>query len=53
VPWTVKATRVSGTKYKVTVTLKTGGSEGSVDFLINGTDKNGGRQSTTVSLPLR
>lgn len=52
-PWTVKATRVSGTKYKVTVTLKTGGSEGSVDFLINGTDKNGGRQSTTVSLPLR
>jgi len=52
-PWTATTKRVSGKKYKVTVTLKTGGTEGAVDFLINGIDKKGGRQSILVSLPLR
>ncbi|MGI8928968.1 MAG: FlgD immunoglobulin-like domain containing protein [Candidatus Limnocylindrales bacterium] len=52
-PWKVTAKHVSGKKYKVTLTLKTGGGEGKVDFLISGIDTKGGRQSTLVSLPLR
>jgi len=51
--WTVTAKRVSGKKYKVTVTLKSGATEGTVDFLISGLDTKGGRQSSLVSLPLR
>lgn len=51
--WTVTTKHVSGKKYKVTLTLKTGGAEGTVDFLISGKDSKGGRQSTLVSLPLR
>ncbi len=52
-PWTVTAKRVSGKKYRVTVTLKTGGPEGTVEFMISGNDSKGGTQSTSVSLPLR
>ena len=52
-PWTVNASHVSGTKYKVTLTLKSGGAAGTVDFRISGIDSKGGRQSSSVSLPLR
>ena len=51
-PWTVTANKVTGRKYKVTITLKTGGTEGTVEFLVNGTDKYGGKQSSSLSLPL-
>jgi hypothetical protein len=50
-PWTVTATRVSGLKYKVTVTLKQG-STGYVTFVAVGRDKNGGNQASSLSLPL-
>ena len=52
-PWTVTARQVSGKKYELTVTLKTGGPDGTVEFLISGIDIEGGSQSTTLSLPLR
>ncbi len=51
-PWSVTAKLVSGRTYKVTLTLKTGGPEGFADFLISGTDKNGGKQSSSLRLPL-
>ena len=44
---------IERTREEVTITLKTGGAEGTVDFLVNGTDKYGGKQSSSVSLPLR
>lgn len=51
--WTVATSHVSGKKYKVTLTLKTGGSDGTVEFVVRGVDTNGGHQSSAVSLPLR
>jgi flagellar hook assembly protein FlgD len=51
-PWTVTTKLVSGRKYKVTITLKTGADAGTVEFLVNGTDKNGGKQSSSLVLPL-
>ena len=48
----VTANKVTGRKYRVTITLKTGGTEGTVAFLVSGTDKYGGKQSSTLSLPL-
>jgi flagellar hook assembly protein FlgD len=51
-PWTVTANKVSGRKYKVTVTLKTGGAEGIAVFLVSGTDKYNGKQSSSLSVPL-
>jgi hypothetical protein len=52
-PWTVTASHVSGRKYKVTITLKVGGTEGTVAFLIRGIDSKGGAQSSALTLPLR
>lgn len=52
-PWTVTANRTSDKKYKVTVTLKSGGAEGTVQFHVSGVDWKGGHQSSSVSLPLR
>jgi len=51
-PWTVTANKVTGRKYKVTITLKTGGTEGTVEFLVSGTDKYGGKQSSSLRLPV-
>jgi flagellar hook assembly protein FlgD len=51
-PWSVTTNHVTGRKYKITVTLKTGGAEGLAVFQVNGTDKNGGKQSSSLSLPL-
>ncbi len=51
--WDAAATRVSDRKYKVTVTLDGGGDAGSLDLDVAGTDKNGGKQDTTLSLTLR
>jgi len=51
-PWTVTAKKVTGRKYKVTFTLKTDGTEGTVEFLVNGTDKYNGKQSSSLPLPL-
>jgi flagellar hook assembly protein FlgD len=52
-PWTVTAKNVTGRKYRVTITLRTGGAEGLVQFLVSGTDKYGGKQSSSLTLPLR
>jgi hypothetical protein len=53
VPWTVNTTQLSGRKYEATFTLKSGGPAGEVDFLVSGTDVDGQRQSSALSLPLR
>ena len=52
-PWTVTAKRISGKKYKVKITLKSGGGEGIVDFVVSGVDSKGGHQSSSLRLPLR
>jgi hypothetical protein len=51
--WHATATRVKGKKYKITLTLAAGGDAGSVTIDVEGVDKNGGRQDTEISLPLR
>ena len=51
-PWTVTANKVIGRKYRVTFTLKADGTAGSVEFLVSGTDKYGGKQSSSVALTL-
>jgi flagellar hook assembly protein FlgD len=50
--WTVTAKLVSGHKYKLTFTPKTGGDAGMVTFVINGTDSKGHKNSGSLSLPL-
>ncbi len=52
-PWSATATRVDGKRYKLTVTLPSGGDAGTLAVLIIGTDKEGGRNTGTASLPLR
>ncbi len=52
-PWTVATSRVSGKKYRVTLRLKTGGSDGTVEFVVMGVDTKGRHQSSALSLPLR
>ena len=51
--WTATATRVDGKKYKLTVTLLAAGEAGTLALEITGTDKEGGRNAGTASLPLR
>jgi flagellar hook assembly protein FlgD len=51
--WDAKATLIKGKKYKVTLTLAGGGDPGTVTIDVEGVDKNGGRQGTEISLPLR
>jgi flagellar hook assembly protein FlgD len=52
-PWDAMATRVSGKRYSVTLTLAAGGDAGTLDILVAGTDKYGGTQQSSLSLPLR
>jgi flagellar hook assembly protein FlgD len=51
--WDARAVHVSGNNYKVVLTLPAGGAAGSLDLDVAGTDKNGGKQDTTLTLPLR
>ncbi len=51
--WQVTASKVARKKYKVTLSLPTGGDAGTVELDVLGTDKYGGHQDTTLSLPLR
>ena len=51
--WDVSATHVSGSRYKVALTLQDGGTAGALDLDVAGTDKYGGTQDTTLSLTLR
>jgi hypothetical protein len=50
-PWTVIARHVRGKKYSAVVTLRPG-EAGTVAFIVSGTDRNGGWQSSWVSVPL-
>jgi flagellar hook assembly protein FlgD len=52
-PWTVSTTKVTSKKFKVTITLRTGGEEGALELYIKGKDKYGGINTGTFSLPLR
>jgi flagellar hook assembly protein FlgD len=52
-PYTVTMNHVSGRKYRVTVTLKSGGTAGTMELLVSGKDKNGQLQDTLHSLPIR
>jgi hypothetical protein len=51
--WKATATHVTGKKYKLTITLKSGGDAGTLRLVVAGTDKYGGSQQTSLSLPLR
>ena len=49
-PWTVTATHVNGRKYRINVSLSPSGQPGAVQLLVRATDKNGGTQSSLVSV---
>ncbi len=51
--WSVPMTKTAGLTYRATVTLKTGGSAGSVTFKVLARDANGVAQRTSVAIPLR
>ncbi|HEX2470438.1 MAG TPA: FlgD immunoglobulin-like domain containing protein [Candidatus Limnocylindrales bacterium] len=51
--WSVAMTRTSGLTYRATVTMKTGGSAGTVTFKIAALDANGVAQRSSVAIPLR
>jgi len=51
--WDATATHLSGSKYKVTLMLQSGGAAGALDLDIAGIDKHSGTQDTTLSLTLR
>jgi len=51
--YTATAKLVSGHKYKLTFTPKTGGTEGTVTFNITGTDRAGQKNTGTLTLPLQ
>ena len=52
IPWTVTAKLVSGRKYKLTFTPKTGTDAGMIAFAITGTDTKGHKNSGLLTLPL-
>ena len=52
-PFTVPTTKVAKKKWKATITLKSGGSAGTVELLVSGTDRDGGINEGTLSLTLR
>lgn len=52
-PYTVSTTKVARRKWKFTVTLKSGGDAGTLELLARGTDKYGGLNEGSFSLPLR
>lgn len=51
--WSVAMTRTSGLTYRATVTMKTGGSAGTVTLKIAALDANGVGQRSSVAIPLR
>ena len=51
-PWTVNAKLVSGHKYKLTFTPKTGTDPGMIAFAITGTDTKAHKNSGSLTLPL-
>jgi hypothetical protein len=51
--WKATATHVIRNKYKLTITLRSGGDAGTLRVVVAGTDKDGGSQQTGLSLPLR
>ena len=52
-PYTVRLEHVRGRKYRVTVTLKSGGAAGEMTLVVRGRDENGQSQETLHRLPLR
>ena len=51
--WSVAMRKTATLTYKATVTLKTGGSAGTVTFKVLGADTGGQKQRTYLRLPLR
>jgi flagellar hook assembly protein FlgD len=51
--YTVSLSKVATGKYRVTVTLRSGGSAGKMQLVVNGVDKNGQGQSYATTLPIR
>ena len=49
---TYTTTKVTSKKFKLTVKLASGGDAGTLELLISGTDKYGGKQQSTLTLPL-
>jgi flagellar hook assembly protein FlgD len=52
-PYWVTMNHVSGRKYQVTVTLRSGGTAGTMGLLVRGTDSNGKVQETSYSQSIR
>jgi flagellar hook assembly protein FlgD len=50
--WTVKMTKLSSGSYRATVTLKTGGSAGTLKISVQAKDAKGGLNKTYLKLPL-
>jgi flagellar hook assembly protein FlgD len=50
--WTVKMTKLSSGSYRATVTLKTGGSAGTLKLSVQAKDAKGGLNKTYLKLPL-
>jgi hypothetical protein len=50
--WSVALSRVSGSTYRATIQLRTGGSAGAVTFKVRGTDVTGTTQQTARAYPL-
>jgi hypothetical protein len=50
--WSATLSRVSGTTYRVTLRLRTGGGAGTVSFKVTGVDVAGATQRTTRAYPL-
>ena len=51
--YSVSLSKVATGKYRVTVTLKSGGSAGKMQLVVNGVDKNGQGQSYATTLTIR
>ncbi len=51
--WSVAMTRTTGLTYRATVTMRTGGSAGTVTFKVAALDANGVAQRSSVAIPLR
>ncbi|MGZ8514051.1 MAG: FlgD immunoglobulin-like domain containing protein [Candidatus Limnocylindrales bacterium] len=50
--WGVTLKRVSGSTYRATIRLRTGGGAGTVSFRVTGVDINGATQRTTRTFPI-
>ena len=51
--WSVAMTKTTGLTYRATVTMKTGGSAGTVTLKVAALDSNGVAQRSSVAIPLR